>query len=465
MRVRATMLALGVTWAPGCGDREYECTQDVQCVNNKGRGYCELNGLCSFPDATCPSGRRYGEHAGDQSGTCVSPEDAGSQTSGGPTSGPSVEPGGSTSDDPTGAGNEVGFGTSGGPPCEWSELEYSYRVRLVPTGAVADSTFDDHVVLVSLDDTRIDYTLADPLGLDLKFVREDDGSALPYEIERWNAGDTNDARSEVWVRWGDLGSESDSVLMYFGRPGSTPMWTSAQVWSDDYEVVAHLDAPVQDATEHSPLSVHGSVLVEGQVAGGQELEAPDEYIDVGSGPSVDDVFASGGTLSAWIFPEEWGGGAFGRIADKSDGVNAHEGWALMVTNVDQGTLEMRRDIGPTVIWRAEPGAIKLGQWQWVTMIFDETELDAGVQFYVDGAPVEVMRIADPVASELESDADHSLWIGNRTSLEGRTFDGTIDEFRLARTKRSPAFVQTQYRSMRDLLLEYGDIEERPPQCE
>ena len=182
MRVRAAMLALGVSSAPACGDRDYECTRDVQCVNAKGRGYCEDNGLCSFPDATCPSGRRYGEHAGDQSGTCVSPEDAGGMTTGGTSTGSGVDPAESTSEG-SGAGNEVGFGTSGGPPCEWGELEWSHRIRLVPTGSVADSAFDDHVVLVVLDDSRIDYSLVDPLGLDLRFVREDDGTLIVHALD------------------------------------------------------------------------------------------------------------------------------------------------------------------------------------------------------------------------------------------------------------------------------------------
>lgn len=464
MRVRAAMLALGVSLAPACGDRDYECTRDVQCVNQKGRGYCEDNGLCSFPDVTCPSGRRYGEHAGEQSGTCVSADDADGMTTGGTTSGPGVDPGESTSEG-SGAANEVGFGTSGGPPCEWGELEWTHRIRLVPTGAVVDSAFDDHVVLVVLDDTRIDYSLTDPLGLDLKFVREDDGTVLPHEIERWDPSDVPGARSVVWVRWGDLGDESDAVLMYFGMPGAVPMWTPAQVWADGYELVAHLDTPVVDSTEHNPMSVHGSLVAEGQVAGGQELGNPDDYIDVGSGASVDDVFATGGTLSAWIFPEEWGGGGFGRIADKSDGLNANDGWSLMVSNGDNGTIELRRDVGPIVIWRAQPGSIVLGQWQWIAMTFDETQLDAGVSFFIDGAPVEVVRIADPNPNELRSDADNDLWIGNRTSLEGRAFDGTIDELRLARTARSAAFVQTQFRSMTDTLLDYGEIETRPPQCE
>jgi len=56
---------------PGCGGpRPFECDSDVQCRGESGQ--CELSGWCSEPDATCPSGRRYEDLAGDDlGGTCV----------------------------------------------------------------------------------------------------------------------------------------------------------------------------------------------------------------------------------------------------------------------------------------------------------------------------------------------------------------------------------------------------------
>ena len=463
MRVGAATLLLWVVVAPACGDRAYECQQDVQCVSNKGRGYCEVNGLCSFPDATCPSGRRYGDHAGDESGTCVSADDV-LTTTGEPIPDPGVNASGSTSGGSTGGGSDSESGSDGDPPCTWDEPQWTHRVRITPSNAVADSAFDDHVVLVLLDETRVDHAVAAPEGADLRFVREDDGTELPHEIERWDARGPG-ARSAVWVRWGELANEDDAVLMYFGNPDAAPSWTPADVWPDDYELVTHLDAPVGDATESNPMSVHGPVLADGRIAGGQELEAQDEYIDVGSGAGIDDVFATGGTITAWIFPEEWGGGSYGRIADKSNGLNAEAGWSLMVSDDDGGTIELRRDLGPIVIWRAEPDAIELGKWQWVVVMLDETQPSVGASIYVDGAPVGVTQLGEPNQNDIASDAEHSLWIGNRTSLEGRAFDGTLDELRIARTVRSPAFVQTQHRSMTDTLLSYGELETRPPECD
>jgi concanavalin A-like lectin/glucanase superfamily protein len=56
---------------------EFACTSDTQCDGVGPQPRCEL-GFCSFADATCISGRRYGTLSGAQGGTCVdeAPPDA-----------------------------------------------------------------------------------------------------------------------------------------------------------------------------------------------------------------------------------------------------------------------------------------------------------------------------------------------------------------------------------------------------
>lgn len=59
------MLALVVT---GCIEpARFTCDHDEQC----GAGRCEPTGYCSFDDAQCESGRRFGAAAGDLASTCV----------------------------------------------------------------------------------------------------------------------------------------------------------------------------------------------------------------------------------------------------------------------------------------------------------------------------------------------------------------------------------------------------------
>jgi hypothetical protein len=66
------MLVTGLTLgASACVPSVYQCSDNTECG---GQGVCEASGFCSFEDASCESGRRYGTFAGDGlGGTCVGP--------------------------------------------------------------------------------------------------------------------------------------------------------------------------------------------------------------------------------------------------------------------------------------------------------------------------------------------------------------------------------------------------------
>ncbi|HEY0135461.1 MAG TPA: hypothetical protein VGB85_15360 [Nannocystis sp.] len=99
----------------------FSCAQSSECQNGDVLGTCELGGVCSFPDAACPSGKKYGELAGEQSGQCV---DMPGDTTGAPTTSPTepattdassttFDPDSSTTFDPTTMTSEVSATTTG----------------------------------------------------------------------------------------------------------------------------------------------------------------------------------------------------------------------------------------------------------------------------------------------------------------------------------------------------------------
>lgn len=86
-----------MAWLGCAAPPAFACTDDAECGTE---GRCENTGYCSFPDASCELGRRYGEHAPPSlSGACVAPgEIAGTDTTIG--------------DDPTRAPTSGGDGSS-----------------------------------------------------------------------------------------------------------------------------------------------------------------------------------------------------------------------------------------------------------------------------------------------------------------------------------------------------------------
>ncbi len=68
-------LAVGVLLGFACDDAGFRCSDDDACVRDGSDGTCEPTGFCSFPDAACASGRRYGERVGSGlARECVVPE-------------------------------------------------------------------------------------------------------------------------------------------------------------------------------------------------------------------------------------------------------------------------------------------------------------------------------------------------------------------------------------------------------
>lgn len=90
---RAVVALVFASVGAGCspfGGGAFSCTESAQCGAD---GICEMNGLCSFPDGTCDSGRSYGQASGDLAGVCVGdePPDARVPVDGGPDGPPGID--------------------------------------------------------------------------------------------------------------------------------------------------------------------------------------------------------------------------------------------------------------------------------------------------------------------------------------------------------------------------------------
>jgi hypothetical protein len=76
--VAGSILSLGnACRAPGA----YTCESDSQCVADGVGGICAPPGFCAFPSEDCPSGHRFGAHAGSWAHACVPEPDASSTAS------------------------------------------------------------------------------------------------------------------------------------------------------------------------------------------------------------------------------------------------------------------------------------------------------------------------------------------------------------------------------------------------
>lgn len=76
-------LALGLLVGAACINVEsvFTCLTSEDCVEEGGMGgVCEPNNLCTFPDADCPSGKRWHGRAAELADKCYEPGDVGGGT-------------------------------------------------------------------------------------------------------------------------------------------------------------------------------------------------------------------------------------------------------------------------------------------------------------------------------------------------------------------------------------------------
>ncbi|RMF04229.1 MAG: DUF2341 domain-containing protein, partial [Chloroflexi bacterium] len=334
---------------------------------------------------------------------------------------------------------------------------WTRRIKLVFTNTVAEDV-NDFPVLVTLNSSRIDYAQTQNAGQDIRFV-DPDGTLLPHEIDRWDETGT----SQVWVKVPNIpaSSSTDYIWLYYGNPTAPDGQNPAAVWDGSFKGVWHMDSGFLDS---SGFGNHGTSVVHlpttspnGQIDNAQNYDGSNDYIDVGSDASLDNIFSGGGTVSAWINPRSLGHDQFGRIADKSTNNDATNGWAFELDKNRQSLRFNRGYSGISGGWVVTSSQIQFNQWQFVTVTYsDGAANDPSIT--INAAPQTLLNDVAPFGSAV-SDAPNSLRIGNVSPFAGdRAFDGLLDEVRVATTVRSSGWITSQYRSMIDNFIGYGPAE-------
>jgi biopolymer transport protein ExbB len=436
----------------GCGRGAFVCAGSSECDD----GLCQPNGYCSFDDPECESGQRYGALAGGGlAGVCVPPDrDAStsgvaSSTSAGVTTAATTS---STTDSEAGTTSTT---NTEDPPVDWWDPSWSRRQRLVLDTAGIGTSLQSVPVLVVLDDARAEMEAMDPGGDDLVFVASDDVTVLGHEIDEWDVA----GRSWVWVRLPQIvPGEETFFWMYYGHGGGISPIQAPSVWDGDHAGVWHLGAQLADATDPSQsVEASSTSVAQGRIGNGRDFGEREAIVEVGSSPILDDLPVDGLTFSAWAYARSHGQNGGGRLADKADAVSPTVGFSFQLreTSDYEGLQFDRGGVGEGV-WVAPPGVIPLEQWVHIAVVYRDGEAPV---FFVDGVELSAEEVA-PWEAPAATDAVSTLTLGNDPSLR-REFDGVLDEIRISRGIRSADWIELEFRSGSDELLQFGPVELLP----
>src|SRR6185312_6168316 len=159
-------------------------------------------------------------------------------------------------------------------------------------------------------------------------------------------------------------------------------------------------------------------------------------VTVGAPSDLSNLYSSGMTVMAWIYPTSAGGGNAGRILDKD---NNNSGWFLAMDGSNQVEFVVDQATSGVPI-RYSTSTISLNTWQHIAVTWDGSASGSNVHIYINGVAAD--GTSQSGTAPMLSDSSSPLTIGNRTVDNARGFAGNLDEVRVYNQVLSAAEIQT-----------------------
>src|SRR3989344_5993478 len=161
----------------------------------------------------------------------------------------------------------------------WWNTSFSNRIQITFNNTKSTENLTNFPVLVVLNSTRINYSLTQDLGQDIRFVDADNTTILPYEIELWNESNT----SYVWVNVPQInnGSTTDYIWMYYGNSTTGDSQNITGTWNSSYVGVWHLGNGTtlnanDSTTNGNNGTITGNAAASGQIDGGANFDGTND---------------------------------------------------------------------------------------------------------------------------------------------------------------------------------------------
>ena len=333
---------------------------------------------------------------------------------------------------------------------EWFDGEWKYRAKIIINHKKVADDIKEFPVLVSISTSVPIKRNALSSGNDILFTAKDGVTKIPHEIEKY---DSQTGELIAHVKVSKINDTSNAFFyIYYGNPNATDQQDIVNVWkatnklgtgtsevTHDYAMIQHLnedptDTPPEykDSTENNNDGTETNVTkVTGKIGQAADFDGVDSQIDCGSGTTIDDLFDSGGWVIGWIEPDSDGEGNAGDIFNKGDK------WVVDGISEASGLLVLRFvydfDGAANGVWQTAVN-IPINKKTFFAIYYDNGAVGNDPTFFINNEKRTVANgllteTTTPIGTRV-SDAVDVLKIGNNP-IQSQTFDGTIDEVRLA----------------------------------
>ncbi|UCF61595.1 MAG: DUF2341 domain-containing protein, partial [Anaerolineaceae bacterium] len=324
-------------------------------------------------------------------------------------------------------------------PADWYDADWAYRKKITIDSSLVTANIINFPVLISLTSDSNLANDAQNDGDDILFTSSNGTTKLSHEIESFN---DSSGELQAWVKT-NLSSISDTELyMYYGNGSVGSQEDVANVWTNGYIGVWHLDetgSPVSDSTTPSydgtvtGASPNSSAYINGAF---DFVRAEDDEIE---------MFGTASTLSFTDFTvEAWLHTPDSSIPDDYYAVtqslycDGNESWVLNIaddiSHEDEARFAIKESGTQTSVFGS---VITDNQWHYVAGVRTSTQL----LIYVDDAAPNSIADNRPGETILSS---ANISIGAAICNETEDYNGTIDEVRISDSARNEDWIDTTY---------------------
>jgi hypothetical protein len=326
---------------------------------------------------------------------------------------------------------------------EWIITEFNNQENptdFISVGAEETILLNDFPVLMDITDSDLKSGNIQPDAADLLFV-DANGIKLSHEIEEFSQT-SSQGHLIAWVKAPALFKTKDTILtMYYGNNELDSQENPEGVWSNNYIGVWHLSedpssaAPqMKDTTSNtnhgtSQGSMTNGDQVDSQIDGGLDFDGSDDNI----GTEETDIMAglSSFTMSAWIKPRGSQTDFCGIVMydNTTDGSAFDACMSLRTTGVPRAT------VWTTDGWKSHDSSTVLPTTKFTYFVFT---YDGNLNIYLDGSFDDSAAWSGDIRNNIRR-----INIGRNTH-DGRSFNGLIDEVRIANTPHSADWIAAEY---------------------
>lgn len=323
-----------------------------------------------------------------------------------------------------------------GVNANWYDTSWKYRrkVTIDRTKVLADLT--DFPVLISIPSDEHLASNACSDGYDILFTGSDGVTKLSHELEKY---DSVTGQLVAWVKVPSLSSSFNTeICIYYGNVDAANQQNVADVWSNGYQSVYHLNNSFADSKGSYNGTNSGSLDATGVMAQGREFNPDDgaDYIGIGTRS----VSGTGLTIQSWSKFDDFDV-ADGRIISKDSGTSTQNHvWTLATASVSPDyRLQFLLKTGTnntkdTSVLTASSGNLSAGTWYLTSATYDGSNM----KIYLNGTEVGSTSKTGDIRVN-----NYAVRMGN-SSDNTRPIDGILDEVRISSVARTPQWLQTEY---------------------